>query len=237
MRIACLTVLATLAALSLPLVPPCGAQTTTAASRPAALYQPAAGTDHARVRVDTGVHRGPGQANLPLVSVVAPDHIGTTISDQPQLYWYLSDDTKLPVEVSLYEVGTEDKLYEFSTAGSAAGFHCLDLAKENVRLDLNKQYQFTVNVVVNPKDHASDRTTSGYIKRIKPPAALPAGKDSFAALLGSGIWYDGVADLMKQLEAKKGDADLTAARDSLLRQVGLQEIAGKPLTGAVHTYP
>jgi len=232
MRMSSITPMTVLAALVLFGSVNCTAQTTTV-SKP--LYEPAAGTDRTKVRV-VNSNRGPSQQGLPLVFVFAPDHAGTTISDQPELYWYLSANTKMAVDISLVEVGSDTMLYEFSIDGATEGFHSLDLAKENVRLEVNKRYELNVKLVVNPKNHAQDISSSGYIKRIQAPGALAAGKDAFGTLLGSGIWYDGVADLMKQLESKKDDADLKAARDTLLKQVGLADIVTKP-AGKVQTHP
>ena len=57
--------------------------------------------------------------------------------------------------------------------------------------------------------------------------ATAQGIDQAQLLLKSGVWFDGVAVLMKQIETQKDNADLIAARDALLVQVGLQDVATK----------
>src|SRR4029453_11147001 len=47
-----------------------------------------------------GGPRRPGD-QLPTIAVLAPDHPGLTIHEQPSLYWFLSEATTYPVEVTL----------------------------------------------------------------------------------------------------------------------------------------
>lgn len=219
--------LAILAGLCL-LTQPGAAQTTAAApSKVNFTYKPAANADLTSNRVGAGV-RGPDGTVL---SIIAPDHAGTTLSDQPRLYWFISKQTELPVEIMLMEDGKDDPMYEFSSKGAAAGFQCLDLAKQGVKLDLNKRYQLIVKVV-DAKNHKNDVIASGYVKRVKPSDALvnakAQGKEKTELLLTSGIWYDGIAELMQLIETHKDDAELAAVRDSLLKQVGLGDLVSKP---------
>jgi hypothetical protein len=219
--------LAILAGLCL-LAQPGAAQTTAAAPFKGGLnYKPAANADLTSNRVGAGV-RGPDGTML---SIIAPDHAGTTLSDQPRLYWFISRQTDLPVEIMLMEDGKDDPAYEFATKGAAAGFQCLDLGKQNVKLDLNKRYQLIVKVV-DARNHKNDLIASGYVKRVKPSDALAnaraQGKEKTELLLTSGIWYDGIAELMQLIETHKDDAELAAARDSLLAQVGLGDLVARP---------
>ncbi len=45
-----------------------------------------------------GVNNGP-----PLLSALAPDHIGFSVHAQPTLYWYLSEGVSYPIEFTLIE--------------------------------------------------------------------------------------------------------------------------------------
>ena len=243
MRIASLAFVALVAGLCL-LAKPSRAAPATASAPPEVklTYMPAAGADLISTRVGALIRAG-GVDKQPLLSVVAPDHPGTTLSDQPQLYWYISEATELPVEIAIIEESSEERVYDFSIKGAAAGFHCLDLVKEGVHLDLNKRYQYVIAVIRNPGNRAKDLVASGFVKRVKPPAELAkrvseaGGMERASMLLSSGVWYDGIADLMKQIDAEKADPRLLAARDSLLKQVGLGDLASVQSVGATPTRP
>src|SRR5262249_48313752 len=49
---------------------------------------------------------------LPTLSVLAPNHTGLTIHEQPSLYWYLSGTTSYPVEVTLTLPRSPKPLFE-----------------------------------------------------------------------------------------------------------------------------
>jgi hypothetical protein len=243
MRITSLAFIALLAGYCLHASPCRAAQTTAPGPIKFNLtYAPAVGADLTSTRVGALIRAG-GVDKQPLLSVVAPDHPGTTLMDQPQLYWYISNATELTVEVAMLEESSEERVYDFSMKGVAAGFHCLDLAKEGVHLDINKRYQLVVAIILNPSNRAKDLVTSGFVKRVKASDELTKGvskaegMERASMLLSSGIWYDGIADLMQQIEAHKADPILVAARDSLLKQVGLGELASVTSNGGAQTRP
>jgi hypothetical protein len=47
-----------------------------------------------------GGTRGGGQRDVFVLSVLAPDHSGFTTSEQPSLYWFISNSTSLPIELT-----------------------------------------------------------------------------------------------------------------------------------------
>src|SRR4030095_7120345 len=50
-----------------------------------------------------GGTRGGTQRDVFVLSVLAPDHSGFTTNEQPSLYWYISNSTSLPIELTLMD--------------------------------------------------------------------------------------------------------------------------------------
>ena len=59
---------------------------------------PVVGAPHARIG------DGPRGPDLPILSALAPDHVGFTINPMPAIYWYLSMATTDPMEFTLTEI-------------------------------------------------------------------------------------------------------------------------------------
>src|SRR5262245_36475783 len=53
-----------------------------------------------------------GTGGLPSLAVLAPDHTGLTVQDQPTLYWYVSQVPTQAVEVTLIEAQGVKPLFE-----------------------------------------------------------------------------------------------------------------------------
>src|SRR6476469_6610861 len=50
-----------------------------------------------------GATRGPSGRDIFVLSVLAPDHTGLTVHEQPCLFWFISTQTTLPVEVTIVD--------------------------------------------------------------------------------------------------------------------------------------
>ncbi len=152
--------------------------------------------------------RLPGPALYSLV----PEHTGQTVSTQPVLFWYLdtlpSEDT--PVYFTLTNEQQIDPIAEIQLSKvSVAGIQRVDLAKYDIELQRGTEYEWTVAVVVDPEQRASDVVTAGWLMVVDEPAGLEPSARSYAA---HGLWYDAIA-------AASDDF-----RSDLLREVGLGDL-------------
>src|SRR6266702_2821118 len=67
------------------------------------------------------------------VLVLAPDHSGFTTSEQPSLYWFISNSTSLPVELTVMDPqGVQPILETKVPAPVTAGVHRIRLSDYNV---------------------------------------------------------------------------------------------------------
>jgi Domain of Unknown Function (DUF928) len=176
-----------------------------------------------------GASRG-GDA-LPAVSVLAPDHVGLTTSEQPTLYWFISKATPVRVELTLIDAQGTAPLIELSVDGKSAGLQRLDLAAHNVRLKPDVEYQWSVSLVPNAQERSNDTMSSGVVKRValdRDTAARVAAartEQRATVLAASGIWYDALAALSDEIAARPDDRALRERRARILEQAGLKDAA------------
>ncbi len=174
-----------------------------------------------------GGTRGTGGEKIAL-SVLAPDHSGLTISEQPSLYWFISTATSLPVEVTLMDPRTVEPLLEARLTGSTqGGAQRIDLARYGIRLAPGVPYRWYIAVVLDPARRSKDILAGGTIERVTPPAELEAKLAAASPrqlpllYAEAGLWYDSLAAFSALIEAAPGDEGLLRQRAALLTQIGL----------------
>lgn len=179
-----------------------------------------------------GSSRG-AEDTLPAVMLLVPEHAGHTISENPPLYWYLSKPTRVRVEITLIDEKGETPLIEYSLDNAQGpAVHRIDLAKHNVQLKPDVEYQWSISVVPNPNERSNDVMSGGAVKRVAVPPALAAkraqvkDKAELARLYAAeGIWYDAIALYSELIEQRPDDKAIRMQRAALLEQVGLKDVA------------
>ena len=189
---------------------------------------PLRGAPEGRLR---GGSRGTGRDPL-VLTVLAPDHRGLTVHEQPSLYWFVSSGTSLPVELTLTDPRAAQPVLETSIPGPVEpGMHRIRLADYGVRLAVGVVYRWYVAVVPDESRRSRDILAGGTIERVEPGEELPAklaqaGEGDVPFLYAeAGLWYDALAAISDLIEAAPHDPALRRQRASLLAQVGLGEIS------------
>jgi hypothetical protein len=179
-----------------------------------------------------GGTRGTSGRDIFVLSVLAPDHTGLTMQEQPSLFWFISSDTSLPVELTIIDPNATEPLLETRIASPVKrGVHRVRLADYGVRLAAGVPYQWSVAVVPDPARRSRDILASGTVERMKPASGLerqPAGAgkaDLVSWYAEAGIWYDALEAVSDLIESAPGDAVPRQYRAALLTQAGLPEIA------------
>jgi len=192
-------------------------------------FRPKTGNASA-VRV-TGGSRGSGDAAITL-DVLAPDEIGETTLEQPSLFWFQSKPAQAKFELTLLQENKVKPILQVSIERSSkAGIQRLKLADHGAKLTPGVEYQWVVALITDADNRSKDLVASGVIKRVEPPADLKdkvskAAPGSLAAIYAdAGIWYDALAVLSDQIDAKPEDKALRQTRADLLQQVGLKAAA------------
>jgi Domain of Unknown Function (DUF928) len=171
------------------------------------------------------------QREVFLLSVLAPDHSGFTTSEQPSLYWFISNSTSFPVELTVMDPqGVQPILETRLPSPVTAGVHRIRLSDFNVRFAPGAEYRWFVSVVPDADRRSKDIMTGGAIERVEMPEGLKAkltqaAKPDLPSLYGeAGLWYDTVAAISELIEATPQDQALRKQRAALLSQVGLTGI-------------
>ena len=167
-----------------------------------------------------------------VLSVLAPDHTGLTVSEQPALYWFISCVTSSPVELTVVDPGVAEPVLETHISPPVpSGVHRLSLADYGVRLSPGVRYRWFVAVVADPAHRSKDILAGGTIERVDLPAGLgaklaQAGKAELVFdYAQAGLWYDALAAISDLVESAPDDATLRVQRAALMVQVGLPEVA------------
>ena len=166
------------------------------------------------------------------LQVLAPDHIGLTIHDQPSLYWYVSKPIPHSVELTVIERNAVKPLIEKVVNGpERGGIQAVRLADYGVHLRRNVPYKWFVTLVTDSEHRSKDILAGGIITLVEPPPLLSAklkAADSGNApyiYAEEGLWYDALGAISGMIDASPNDVDLRKQRASLLEQVGLAEVA------------
>jgi hypothetical protein len=178
--------------------------------------------------------RGPGSPRPEFrVFALAPNHLGVTIREQPTLYWYLEQDSDIPVDFTLIDDKAADPLLEIAYPPPLrAGFHAVDLAEHRFRLQTGVTYEWTAALVTDERQ-IHPTISVGFLERRKPDPDLDreldaAGAGGAALVYASGgLWYEAFDDVTRRIAASPGDPGLRLQRAALLYQVGLNPVADR----------
>jgi hypothetical protein len=181
-----------------------------------------------KVRVGGGTRSG-GESHS--VTVLAPERVGLTASDQPVLHWFTPMPLNRAVEIVVILATAMDPLLELVIeSGSPDLVQSIDLAEHGIRLDPGVEYEWSVSVVVDPTQRSLD-SMSGAVVMYDPPSNALAehfnasGQLERAGLLAeNGYWHDSFAIYH---QVAKNDTDARAGRNAILEQVGLTDVAAK----------
>jgi hypothetical protein len=166
---------------------------------------------------------------LPTLAVLAPqDHTGLTVQAQPVLYWYLSQETRQPVEIVLTDQQRVKPLLTIRlNPPLQPGMQRVRLADHNIRLTPGVLYTWSVSLIRDTAQRSSDVLTAGTIERIELPEALRrqlvhASTMTAARLYATeGLWYDTIAALSELIDTRPQDTALRQQRATVLEQQGL----------------
>jgi len=181
------------------------------------------------VRVQ-GITRGSDDAALAL-TVLAPEHVGLTIKDQPSLFWFQSRTANARFELTIAADKEATPVLEAKlNAATTDGIQRFRLSNTSVKLKKDVEYRWSVAMVLDPENRSRDVVASGVIKRITPSPELisrlaKSPSDAAAIYADEGVWYDSLEALSDLIEQKPADMALHEERAMFFMQVGLKDAA------------
>jgi hypothetical protein len=181
-------------------------------------------------RVGGGIRGGDG----PALYVLAPDHVGFTKDEQPSLFWYLSKTTSLPLEFTLIDSRVvkpvlEKRLNPLNPPAQTC-VQRLSLKDLGIKLEPGVQYKWFVTLQVDAEASSKDVVAGGTIERIPflealPHLEVPKNGEAVFRYAEAGLWYDAIATISEMIDKAPDNRKLRKQRASLLKQVGLWEVA------------
>jgi len=183
-----------------------------------------------RARLGGNLRSGGGDD--PVVAALVPDHVGITVRQHPDLNWFLSKHTTLPIRFTLIDERSVRALVEQSiTPPNQAGVHAIKLGDVGFALQPNVQYRWYISIIKDTDSPSHDIVTGGIIERcefsecVVLDATTACSREAVMASARKGFWYDAMACLCDLIETNPADTGLRKQRVALLKQVGLHEVA------------
>ncbi|HBL13589.1 MAG TPA: hypothetical protein DD379_19760 [Cyanobacteria bacterium UBA11162] len=179
------------------------------------------------------------QPDIPLIALLPQSTMGITLDEYPTFLVYIPD---VDLEYTLGELviyADEDtSIYsqriELKDADSIIKIE-MSNSPSLPKLEIGKSYFWTFTILFDPIDRSDSTYVSGWIERVEAnsdlqhqlSSVLPQQQPSIYA--ANGIWYEALTSLAKLHCSDPNDVAVTADWESLLQQVGLSEIASKPI--------
>jgi hypothetical protein len=164
--------------------------------------------------------------------VLAPDHVGLTVQEQPLLFWYLSRESSYPIELTVIgEESITPLLEETLEPPVGPGMHELNLRDHDIHLDADAGYRWFVSIVPDPERRSRDILAGGAIERVgfsqaeKAEYVRLSPRDKAIRYAAAGFWYDAVQSVMEMRGAEPEGEAAREMRQALMRQVDL-EVSG-----------
>jgi len=183
----------------------------------------------------SGSRRGGGSRGMnksvPVISLLAPDHVGLTLQEQPVLFWFTPTRQSSPVEFTLTVASADTPVVETKLPlPTQPGLQQIRLSDYKVKLSPGERYQWSVSLILDVEERSANIVAMGEIERIEPgklEQPLPSNLSKAEAprrYAEAGIWYDAVMAISDLIQSNPADTELRQQRASLLEQVGLADV-------------
>jgi hypothetical protein len=214
-----------------------------AQSNVAASFEPPPGRDAPRGGTLGGGSRpvgtpclsNPSATTSNALTALSPgSHVGLTQAERPIFLVYLPKTTAKKAELSLFDE-QRNGIYQVSIPVVKAGLVSIRLPDTAPALAKDKPYYWSFALACNANDRTEDWVVGGWIERTQPSDSLkqqlatstPLEKVSLYAK--QGFWYDALTTLTQLQETQPNNPEMAASWAQLLKSVGLDEIATKPI--------
>lgn len=170
---------------------------------------------------------------LAKITLLAPKEGGKTASASPDLYWRLSKNLNVPVEIKLTAAGADTPALNISLSGMAAGLHKLNLSEYGVKLQPGISYTWQTAIVWDVAQRSKDSLTSASLQHTPAAGELrkQIGKLAPRQLLEQGYGYDAISTISAQIDANPDNPTLREERAALLEQLGQPDAARAERSG------
>jgi hypothetical protein len=167
-----------------------------------------------------------------MISLLAPDHVGFTLQEQPVLFWFTPTNHNLSYEFTLIADNADAPLIDAKLASPPrGGVQQIRLADYKAKLVPGERYQWSVALVMDPEEPSANVVAKGAIERVnrdkleQPLSTDMTQADAPKRYAEAGIWYDALMAISDLMQSNPADMEVRRQRTSLLEQGGLAEVA------------
>lgn len=190
--------------------------------------------DRGRIqRTEAGGSRGCDDSLDASFGLISPkDHVATTVSGRPTFLWHVSEVPSVPVRFTLVEPGVSKPLLETRVKVTRPGIVQQKIPPTVQELRVGREYKWTISLICNQKMPSQNPYAWAKIKRVttSPELAKKIARASSSGDLAliyahAGVWYEAVLSSFKAFQDKPRDRSILINFQSLLGDVGLNDIA------------
>jgi hypothetical protein len=192
-------------------------------------------------RVDASQKRCGWYPSIGLTALVPHSSFGTTVAEYPKFFFYIPDADLEGIDAEfILRNEQQDEVYVKKVSLKAKDIDSIisiDLSDSPSfpPLEIGKSYSWEFTLILDKLDASANSYLSGSITRVETNAEIKAilaprlVSKQPGVYAANGIWYESLASLAQLRCTNPNDATIASDWQSLLQQVGLPQIANKPL--------
>jgi Domain of Unknown Function (DUF928) len=165
-----------------------------------------------------------------VTTLMPENNFGLTAASRPTFMVFVP---KTSAQTALFSIETEtgEQVHQFTVSlASESGVMAVALPADAPTLEVGKNYQWHLAMVLGDRLEPDSPTVSGWVRRVEAtPGNSQPSLESASTLASAGIWYDSLATLAELRRLHPQDPTIAANWQELLTSVGLQEVAQHPL--------
>jgi hypothetical protein len=171
------------------------------------------------------------KGRTPLAALTPSNNVGTTVSANPTLFWYVSQTKAKSAEFELLDDRGNQVYVTTLALNGTPGVVKLSLP-QTVSLQKGKHYDWRFSLVCDPENPGGGPFVQGWLERTELSSAqknkLARTKDPLKraeVYAKAGVWQETVAIVAKLHYDRPNDSKITEAWKELLKSVDLEAIA------------
>jgi Domain of Unknown Function (DUF928) len=177
-----------------------------------------------------------------LTALIPASNLGSSVEAHPTLWFYVpyQSGEVASGEFSLQDEQNNDVYRTTFTVSETPGVVSFSLASA-APLEINKKYQWYVKLYCTKQQSSAPVFIRGWVERVALKPELErqlqtanTPRERIALYAQNGIWYSALTELAKLRLAEPQNATVNNDWANLLRDVGLENIAEKSISGEVN---
>ena len=170
-----------------------------------------------------------------LMPLVPTNAFGTTVEENPTLFWYVPQTSAQSAEFILLDQHDQELYKTTLPLKKTPGIISFQLPTE-VALEMDKHYRWQFSLTCDANVPSANPFVEGQIERVELSQSLTKSLERSQTLdrpeiyAKAGIWYDALSTLAELRCQRPGDALLSHRWTTLLKSVELNDLATEPLS-------